>query len=319
MFQKINIKKSFFDLILIKNIVLEPILFIEKKEKKGESHSMAKHNSVFLYALVAKNPKIYKNVNTGEYVTGYCPVIIIRGNRESGFDGVSDIRYDTPIIMTGNEAIIRQMEEWKENDIVEIKGVITTKNVTKKAVCPYCGNVKRIEGCTFTFITPIFTELRKTGISKEEGIQMLKEHIEISNQVSLLGYLVTEPDYYRTQYGVDITQYPIAVNRKYRIKDDEPSIKTDYPWIKSFNVIARKDAQLLKKSALVFIDGMIQTREITRKTFCDSCEDNFEFPDSAVEIVSYSTEYLNGCRTPEELEKMAEMKAKQVEDEIFSE
>lgn len=290
---------------------------IIKKLQKGMISFMAKHNMVMLYAMVAKAPKIYKDKTTGEYVTGYCPVIVTRGNRESGFDGITDLRYDTPVIMTGNEKTIKEMENWKENDIVEVKGVLTTKNVVKKAKCSYCGAIKKIEGCTLTFITPIFTEVRKTNLSKEEGIRLLKSHIEISNQVSLIGYLVTEPDYYRTQYGVDITQYPIAVNRKYRIKDDDPSVKTDFPWIKSFNTIAKTDAELLRKGSLVFIDGMLQTREIKRKAECDECESEFEFPDSAVEIVSYSTEYLNGYNTEEDLAEIEKKKAEKAISDIF--
>ena len=94
---------------------------------------MAKHNQVMLYGIVTKIPKIFKNETTGEFVTAYCPITVIRGTRESGSDGISDLRYDAPVIMSGNPKIIEEMSHWEINDMVEIKGVITTRNVIKKA------------------------------------------------------------------------------------------------------------------------------------------------------------------------------------------
>lgn len=278
---------------------------------------MAKHNLVNLYGTVSGVPKIFKNETTGEYVTAYCPVTVIRGTRESGTDGISDIRYDNPVILSGNPRIIEEMATWELNDMVEIKGVVTTRNITKKTKCPHCNEVNRIEGCMLTFITPIYAATRETGISKETSIQLLKRHIEVSNQVSLIGYLVNDPDYYRTQFGVDITQYPIAVNRKFRIKDDDPANKTDYPWIKSFNTIARADAKALKRGALIFVDGMIQTRDVKRKSVCSYCENEFEWADSAVEIVSYANEYLRDFNTQADIEEKQEKEAEGFADDAL--
>jgi len=279
---------------------------------------MAKFNQGNFYGLVLREPTIIIDEATGQFKTGYVPIMLIRGTRESGSDGISDIRYDAPIVFSGDARIIEEMRHWQTNDMVEIKGVITTRSIVKKAKCPICGTVNRIEGCTLTFITPIFATRRETKNSKEEGILLLKKNVDISNQVTLLGYLVTDPDYFRTPHGVDITQYPIAVNRKYRIKDDDPNTRVDFPWIKSFNKVAREDAKRLKKSAMVLIDGMLQTRDVVRKSMCNKCEEEFEWADSAVEIISYSTEYLGNCYSDDELQEQENKKAEDLANDILA-
>ena len=140
---------------------------------------MAKFNQGNFYGLVLREPTIIIDEATGQFKTGYVPIMLIRGTRESGSDGISDIRYDAPIVFSGDARIIEEMRHWQTNDMVEIKGVITTRSIVKKAKCPICGTVNRIEGCTLTFITPIFATRRETKNSKEEGILLLKKNVDI--------------------------------------------------------------------------------------------------------------------------------------------
>ena len=54
---------------------------------------------------------------------------------------------------------------------------------------------------------------------------------------------------------------------------------------------------------MVFVDGAIQTREYVRKHECPECGMEYEYRETATEIVPYSTEYLTGCKTMEEIEE----------------
>lgn len=278
---------------------------------------MAKHNVVTLYGIVARKPKIFEHQEENKINTAYCPITVIRGTRDSAYDGLNDIRYDSPVILSNNPAIIANMRNWEENDMVEIKGVLTTKNITKRTLCPHCKTVHLEEGSMLTYVTPIYASIRETGITKDEGIRLLKKRAEISNSVTLLGTLRRDPDYFKTPSGVDITQYPLAVGRKYRVMGDDPTNTYDFPWIKSFNRVAKEDGKRLKNGALVLIDGMLQTREFQRVSTCKNCGADFQWLDTAVEVVVYSNEYLTGYKTQDEIDKEEAEKVKKIEDDLF--
>ena len=266
---------------------------------------MAKHNNVFLYGQVLETPRIITDKD-GNYVRGMCAINIIRGVRDFG-NHVDNLKYDCPIILTGEPDKVKEMSTWNKYDMVEVKGPITTKEVTKGAICKHCGEKTSTDG-NIVFVSPVYLAVRETGLnSTEEGTNYLKRRIEISNCATLIGTLCRDPETFRTNEGLSITQYQLAVNRKYRIKDDVAENRTDYPWIKSYGNIAIEDAKYLKTGTVVYIDGMIQTREVTRKTVCASCGEEFEWHDSALEVVPYAVEYLQNFITPEEYEaKMSE-------------
>jgi single-stranded DNA-binding protein len=262
---------------------------------------MAKHNSVFLYGQVLETPRISKD-SDGNYVRGMCAINIIRGVRDFG-NHVDNLKYDCPIILTGEPDKVAEMATWKKYDMVEVKGPITTKEVTKGAICKHCGAKTSADG-NIVFISPVYLALRETGLeSTQEGTNYLKRRIEISNCATLIGTLCRDPETFTTNEGLSITQYQLAVNRKYRIKDDVAENRTDYPWVKSYGSIAVEDAKFLKTGSVVYIDGMIQTREVNRKTVCASCGQEFEWHDSALEVVPYAVEYLQNFVTPEEYEE----------------
>ena len=132
--------------------------------------------------------------------------------------------------MSGNPAMIEEMAKWKENDMVEVKGAVTTKDINKSTKCKECGHVNISKGMSCLLIQ--FMHVRETGITKEEGQKLLKKRCEISNVVVLIGKLCRDPEYIYTPRGTLVTQYQLAVNRKFHIKEDAPNIRTDYPWIK---------------------------------------------------------------------------------------
>lgn len=275
---------------------------------------MAKHNYVMLYGQVAGQPRIHtdKEGNPNRVI---CPITVLRGIRDAG-DNIRQLKYDRPIIMSGNPAMIEEMAKWKENDMVEVKGAVTTKDINKSTKCKECGHVNISKG-NVVFINPIYADVRETGITKEEGQKLLKKRCEISNVVVLIGKLCRDPEYIYTPRGTLVTQYQLAVNRKFHIKEDAPNIRTDYPWIKSFGDIARMDAKVLSTGSMVLIDGAIQTRSIERRTACESCGAEYSWNDSAFEVIPYAVEYLQDYKLPEEVAAEEEKLNKEAIKSVF--
>lgn len=276
---------------------------------------MARHNSVILYGQVMKEPRITYD-ETGKHNRGMCPINIIRGVRDFG-NHINNLKYDCPIIMTGDPEKIAEMANWKVNDMVEIKGTITTKEVNKNTVCPNCSHKNSVQG-NVVFINPIYLSVRETGITQEEGLELLKKRVEISNSATIIGTLCRDIETYTNEKGLTITQYQLAVNRKFRLRDDAAENRTDYPWVKSYGDIGEEDAKYLHQGSVVLIDGMLQTREVNRKTICSECGTEYPWKDNALEIVPYSVEYLQNYYSQEEYEANEDKKTKEAIDKVFN-
>ncbi len=274
-----------------------------------------KHNSVFMYGQVVNSPRIFRN-NDGEFVKGICSVNIIRGTRDYGDNSYGRLKYDVPIVMSGNPEIVKEMATWKEYDMVEIKGAITTKEVNKSTICKVCGHKDVLEG-NVIFVNPIYASLRETGITKEEGLELLKKRCEISNMVTVIGTLCREPETY-TSKKVTITQYNLAVMRKFRIREHPDEERTDFPWVKSYGKNAIDDAKALRLNSKVFVDGHLQARTIERKTTCSKCGHVYSWEDNALEIVPYAVEYLQDFNTLKEIEEKESEEAEKLADQILS-
>lgn len=278
---------------------------------------MAKHNFVILNGQVLQEPRISRDSETGEYIRGIGAILTIRGIRDFG-NNIDHLKYDSPLIMSGNPEMIKIMATWHKGDMVEIKGAVTTKDVTKSVTCKECGHKNKKKG-NVVFVNPIYICVRETGVDEETGQRLLKERCEISNQATLIGPVCREPKTFRTNKGLMITTYQLAVRRKYRIKDDSADIRTDFPWIKSYGNIAINDAKTLKKGSYIFVDGMLQTRELERIQICEKCGTECKWHDSAMEIVPYATEYLRDFYTKEEIEKREAEEGRLAAEQVLNE
>lgn len=152
-------------------------------------------------------------------------------------------------------------------------------------------------------------ELKKTIINKKYDSKVeeahyvyLKNHSEDGNRVLVLGNVVADPitgeaDEGRTKY----TRFQIAMNRKYHsTSPDETANITDYPWVYSYGSGAIDDAKYIKKGSLVLIDGALQSRKYKDTYICPECGEAFPVRGRTLEILSYGTEYLEGCGKMEE-------------------
>ncbi|MBP3278168.1 MAG: single-stranded DNA-binding protein [Butyrivibrio sp.] len=278
---------------------------------------MGRQNIAFLYARVHKPPQINKDVETGEYLFGTVYLDTVRGLREVE-DDLKYVKHEFPLVVSREKEQLDKMAEWKENDIVLVKGVITSKAIMKASYCPHCtdenGNHWKNEvKSNLVYITPIFVEkLKSYGEDKTAAREDLVDHREISNQLYVMGRVLKDPKLFTTKKNVQITQYPIALNRKFTIRTDDPSIRTDWPIVKSYGERARDDKLYLQYESDVLIDGFVQARTVTRKMICPHCGKLYEWKDNSMEVAAYDVEYVNGYKSKEQVE--AEAQGKSVEE-----
>lgn len=278
---------------------------------------MAKHNVVRLYGRVMDEPRIIKNEN-GEYVRGMFHITVIRGKRDNG-DGIENIHYENPLIMSGYPDKIKTMDKLKINDMVEIKGSLTTKNINKSTICKQCGQKNILSG-ELIFVSPIFLGICETNRTEEEAMNLLKKKCEISNEVTLVGNLCNDVNFFSSD-KLKVGTYQLAIDRKYYLKDDAPAIRTDYPHIRVFGEQAKQDSLSLHKSSRVLIDGLLQSREYERKTICanEECTCEYTWNDSTLEVIPYSVEYLQNYLTTEEIEAKKAEEEKEAKNSVFGE
>lgn len=277
---------------------------------------MARHNSILLYGLVTSAPKIIKNDESGTYLQGICPIRVIRGQRDAGDRSeFKHIKYDDPIIVTGESNLVKKMDEWEPGDMVLIKGVLVTKDVNKKVTCKTCGKVHIFQGSS-EFVRPIYLETCMKKVPKENVVAELKKRIEISNVATLIGTVCKKPEMYTTEKKLHVTQFPIAINRKYKIPEDALEIRTDFPYVKSYGTQADKDYQYLDVGSVLMIDGCIQTREFERLLECD-CGATTKWYDSSLEIIPYQSEYFNKNNSSEEESAATTNNNTSIADEIL--
>lgn len=261
---------------------------------------MARGNTILLNGQLIDRPRIYVNKD-GKYTKAMFSLKVLRRTHLSDKLVSQKLFFDTPVILTKNVELIQQTVGLRQYDMIELYGVLSTKDVIKTTMCPHCEKKNSHPGTT-VYVTPISIERRETGITPEQGLALLKKRCEISNLAIITGTLTRDPQFYDS--GINAyAQYNLAVNRRFRIREDAADLKTDYPWVKTFGAQALKDAQGLRKGSLIGIDGALQTRSVERTTVCDFCKLEYHWEDFATEIVPYSTEYLANCIFPETEEK----------------
>ena len=271
---------------------------------------MARHNLVFLYGYITFI-QIHTMPSGESYAQAY--MTVARAQRNAG-DHKEHMKLDNPLIMSRDPEIIKEMSDWKINDFVEIKGTIAARAARKGSHCPNC-EARNVKEGVVVYINPIFAKKRASFETQDECLQYLSNNREVSNQVFTFGTLCTDPKKITPKEGLIVTQYQIALNRKFRIQADPPEIRTDYPWVKSYGDNAIQDRIHLHIGSQVFIDGCLQARNVNRHAVCENCGQKYDWKDKAMEIVPFETEYIFNCYTQEEYEeKQRKQKEQQAED-----
>ena len=153
--------------------------------------------------------------------------------------------------------------------------------------------------------------------NKNDATDDLMENREISNQVWTIGTLIKDPRFFKTKDNIPITQYLIALNRKFRNPNDSEEIVTDWPIVKSYGEMALEDKVRLHQGSEIYIDGFLQARTVRRKIKCKCCGQLYEFKDHAMEIVPYAIEYLTGFVSNQEIEEERKTTIEQIKQSIF--
>lgn len=256
---------------------------------------MARENYVLLHGQLYDKARISIN-GEGEAKRATFALKVIRRPFLTGEGQVhaGKLYIDYPVILTSDPELIKTASTLQKGDMVDVRGVITTREITKKAICPN-GHPVSWDG-NFVFITPIYICRREQCLSEEVGMTLLRERSEISNVVMIIGTLCRDPvlHEYEDKKGY-MTQYQIASNRRYHIRDGHETERTDYPWIKTVNRQAVEDAAHLRTNSTVFINGAVQTREVERSIACGECGEVFDLKESVAEVFPYSVEYLANC------------------------
>ncbi len=254
-----------------------------------------KFNKVSFYGIARQAPRIVKDEDTGEYKRGMFPLAVIKNTRYTG-DKSSLLTKNVPVIMTKDPKKIQLMESIEEFDSVQVKGVIVTEPVMKNSFCSECGAKQQKQG-VIVYIAPIFLDVVKKNGDVKTAADDLQDHMEISNEITVVGNLCADPERVAAAVKTPICQYQLAVRRTFRL---DSNYDTDYPYIKSFEDNAKQDLKYLRKGSKVMVDGCIQSRKILRTAVCECCGKNYSWEDAAMEIVTYETEYLGNFASDED-------------------
>lgn len=227
---------------------------------------------------------------------------VVHGIR-MGPNHIVNERYNTLYVITKIPEQIDYFETLRKGDMVEIQGVLTSQKMLKVMSCNHCGESLSREGY-FTYIQPIFIERREPQVSEDEAMQILKGRCEVSNDVSVIGIAAKDPIFGKNNKGYTVCRYPVVLKRKFRIKEDDVRIKTDYIWVKSYGKQAEHDILFVKQGTKILVVGNMQCRTFSKSMeLCPICGHEFSYRDVAMEIVPYYTEYLSNFRSEEEREK----------------
>ena len=259
---------------------------------------MPRHNEVHLYGFVTFT-QIQKHKSGASYAVVY--VTVARSNRNAG-DERQLMKCDSITVMCRDEEIVREMGTWKKLDFVEIQGQVCSKVIKKGSYCEACGERNVFDGAV-VYVHPIFAQKRLHFDTQEECMEYLSKNREVSNRLCVMGTLCRDPKKVTPKAGLTVTQYPIAINRKFHIRTDDPQDKTDYPWVKSYGKNAISDRKYLHMGSEVLIDGFLQGRKVNKHAVCAFCRHKYDWADHALELVPYETEYTANYYTEEEAEE----------------
>ena len=282
---------------------------------------MAKLNCCYLNAIVETVPHITYDKETSEPKAAMVYLQTIRSKRND-HSGRKYFKKDYPLVISLDPEIVKEIATWKQYDVVFVKGTVSSKYIPKTSYCPDCTDdagkpTENTAQGLLMYITPIFAKKRESFETKKEAAARIIEENEVSNEVYVCGSLTHDPKYFKTKKGTIITQYQIALGRKYHIKEDDPEIRTDWPWVKSYGEQAIEDRLRLKEGSVVIIDGTIQARTVHRKTKCKNCGRIYPWDDHTLELVPYDVEYVRGYKTDDDLEAESGDKAEDIRQRLF--
>ena len=154
---------------------------------------MARKNRVTLWGKVINEPMISQDPVTLELKKASFFMMVMNQDRDNGIDE-GGVMYSQPFVYTENPEMIKEISTWKQGDLVDVRGVLTTVDAKRAAICTNCNN-KIVKDGEVTLITPLFIEKRYSGadLTEKESAEIIRNHREVSNLVELSGSLCADP------------------------------------------------------------------------------------------------------------------------------
>jgi single-stranded DNA-binding protein len=137
----------------------------------------------------------------------------------------------------------------------------------------------------------------KTPAQKQQRWEMSQQYllprIEVSNQVTLLGAIAQAPTaYLRETDSMEMLSFCLAVKRAFFVADSVASDNVDFVYCKLYGDAAVKYKNVLSKGNLILVSGALQTRRITQKIRCTTCQSKFPVNSTVTEVLPFNIELL---------------------------
>lgn len=116
---------------------------------------------------------------------------------------------------------------------------------------------------------------------------------DYTNSVVLLGRVSREP-----AFKYIASRFSPVANTKYQLAVEINKNTTYFPWVTTFSTNAENNIDRLKVSSQILVNGQIQTRQIEKRCYCDSCLGKNDPIHEITEIAGMKTEYLRNCLPP---------------------
>jgi single-strand DNA-binding protein len=117
------------------------------------------------------------------------------------------------------------------------------------------------------------------------------------NRVQLIGYLGRDPESRYTATGKRVTDFPIAINHRWRDDSGETQEHTEWVNIEAWGRLAETCHEYLIKGSLAYVEGRLKT---------DRYEDEGE-PRYFTKVVARTIQFLSGTRDAGSLEEQPEL------------
>lgn len=263
---------------------------------------MARHNDVRLYGCVADNPIVISD-DDGNVVSARVHLAVIKNQRNDNFNDPESILYDWPMINSYEPVMAQKIAKLNLYDVVELQGVLVTQKCVKITYCSFCGAKNETEGVS-EYVYPLFLEKRNTeSLTQKQAVQEIVKNQPISNNISIVGNLCNDPNYYISQEKkVETTTFQIGSERQMFLKFDDPEIRSDYPHIRAYGKEAAKAYISLYTGSSILIEGYLHSRTFLRKSTCcePSCKNEYQWEDTITEVIPYTIQNLSNYTNPKD-------------------
>ena len=151
---------------------------------------MAQHNLAHFYGVIQNPPSIVYDEEKQEYQRASVMMLTLRSTRRFEYGNEdANLEYDQLRVFTELPSMVERIAQLKPNDIVIMKGCITTRNIVSTLTCEECkcrfmanegkANENDPSGYStsmLTFVTPIEFDVRNTGLTEEEALIELEKY-----------------------------------------------------------------------------------------------------------------------------------------------